>query len=366
MSPKPRILLVEDDALIRETTCMLLQGEGFEVRVAVDGADALEQLDRELPDLVLSDIRMPRVNGFELLERIRAMPGRSALPFVFMSAMAATADVRTGMALGANDYITKPMEPDEVFRSVRARLARAHALREVVQRQESFLTRYLPHELRTPLNGVLGFSGLMLDIAAEGRGLSREETKEFGRDIEISGLRLLAAVDNLALMRELGDLLVGGSFRQSAVVSVAVWEEATKMMARKTAERYGRENDLVIEFDPVRLTLPGTYLPRVFALLVDNACKFSLPGTPIAVRGQKEGGRYRLVVTDQGSGMTPEQVAAVGLFQQFDRAKREQQGLGLGFEIAGRFARLAGAGFVVEINQPSPGLTTGYLLDVLP
>ena len=71
MSPKPRILLVEDDALIRETTCMLLQGEGFEVRVAVDGADALEQLDRELPDLVLSDIRMPRVNGFELLERIR-------------------------------------------------------------------------------------------------------------------------------------------------------------------------------------------------------------------------------------------------------------------------------------------------------
>ena len=237
---------------------MLLQEEGFEVRVAVDGADALEQLDRELPDLVLSDIRMPRVNGFELLERIRAMPGRSALPFVFMSAMAATADVRTGMALGADDYITKPMDPDEVFRSVRARLARAHALREVVQRQESFLTRYLPHELRTPLNGVLGFSGLMLDIAAEGRGLSREETKEFGRDIEISGLRLLAAVDNLALMRELGDLLVGGSFRQSAVVSVAVWEEATKMMARKTAERYGRENDLVIEFDPVRLTLPGT------------------------------------------------------------------------------------------------------------
>jgi two-component system sensor histidine kinase/response regulator len=366
MSNKPRLLLVEDDRLIRDSTAALLEDDGFEVRVAADGAEALALLEREVPDLVLSDIRMPRVNGFELLERARAMPGRRDLPFVFMSAMAATGDIRTGMSLGADDYITKPFEPGEICGSVRTRLNRARALREVAQRQESFLTRYLPHELRTPLNGVLGFASLMIDTAAEGRGLSREETEEFGRNIDISGRRLLAAADNLTLMRELGDLLARDSAPQSAVIPVAGWAEPTKLLARKAAEGFGRENDLLVELDPIPLAAPGTYLPRVFALLVDNACKFSLPGTPITVRGRKEGERYRLVVTDRGRGMTPEQVATVGLFQQFERTEREQQGLGLGFEIASRFARLAGAGFVLEINQPSPGLTAGFLLDVLP
>ncbi len=365
MSTKPRLLLVEDDLLIRQTTSMLLEDDGFEVRVAVDGADALSQLEREVPDLVLSDIRMPGINGFELLQRARDMPGLQELPFVFMSALAATGDIRTGMSLGADDYITKPFDPAEFCRSVRARLSRARARREVAQRQESFLTRYLPHELRTPLNGVLGFASLMIDTAAEGRGLSREETEEFGRNIDISGRRLLAAADNLTLLRELGDLLARDSVPQASVISVAGWSEATTLLARKAAAGFGRENDLAIELDPVRLSVPGTYLPRVFALLVDNACKFSLPGTPITVRGRKEGARYRLVVADLGRGMTPEQVAAVGLFQQFERTKWEQQGLGLGFEIAGRFARVAGAGLVVEINQPSPGLTTGFLLDVL-
>jgi two-component system sensor histidine kinase/response regulator len=364
MKPNPITLLVEDDRLIRETLSSVLEEDGFRVFAAADGAEALQMLQAEEPDLVISDIRMPRMNGFELLAQVRAMPGRREIPFLFLSAMAATSDIRTGMALGADDYITKPFQPGEVCSSLRARLKRAHELAEATKNNELFLTRYLPHELRTPLTGILGFASLMRDTAAEGRALTKDETEEFGRMIEISGQRLLGAADNLTLLRELGDLLQSGRQLPPESARVQGWNEATRLLARKTAMIYGREEDLAVDLDPAALRLPGTYLPRVFALLVDNACKFSLPGTPISVRGRIESGKYRLTVSDRGRGMSAEQAANAGLFRQFGREVHEQQGLGLGLEIVRRYGRLAGAELVLAPSVPGPGLTAGYLFDV--
>jgi two-component system sensor histidine kinase/response regulator len=364
MKPNPTTLLVEDDRLIRETLSSVLEEDGFRVFAAADGVEALQTLRAEELDLVISDIRMPRMNGFELLAQVRAMPGRREIPFVFLSAMAATSDIRTGMALGADDYITKPFKAEEVCSSLRARLKRADELAEAAKNDRLFLTRYLPHELRTPLTGILGFASLMRDTAAEGRALSKEETAEFGRMIEISGQRLLGAADNLTLLRELGDLLQSGRHLAQDSARGQVWTEATRLLARKTAMIYGREDDLTFDLDPADLRLPGTYLPRVFALLVDNACKFSLPGTPISVRGRIESGKYRLTVSDRGGGMSAEQAAEAGLARQFGREVHEQQGLGLGLEIVQRYGRLAGADPVLAPAEPGPGLIAGYIFYV--
>jgi two-component system sensor histidine kinase/response regulator len=358
MSTPVRLLLVEDDRLIRETLVAVLEDDGFNVVVACDGAEAAQRIEEAVPDVVLSDIRMPRMNGTELLERMRQIPGGKDVPYVFVSALASEMDVRGGMNLGADDYITKPFDPVQVCRSLRARLRRVREMQDFSRRQEAFLARYLPHELRTPLNGVLGFSELMADFAAEGQGLSPEETGEYGKCIAASGERLLAVADNLALLHDLGRQLERGALPVACTASDQ-WAATTRTVSERTAEAHGRSADLTVDIIPASLSLPTAPLPRVIGLLVDNACKFSRPGSRVTVSGRSDAASYRLLVADLGRGMTTEEIKAAGLFRQFDRDRYEQQGLGLGLEIARRYARVARATFVLQPNVDGPGLTAG-------
>jgi two-component system sensor histidine kinase/response regulator len=355
MSASARILLVEDDFLIRETLSAVLVQDGFEVTSAANGLEAVARLEQAAPDLVLSDIRMPEMNGFDLLAKLRSHPSWSTIPIVFLTALAAQSDIRKGMALGADDYIPKPFDPADVCRDLRTRLAKAQQVRDAVERQEKHLTRYLPHELRTPLNGILGFADLMVETAVEGRGLSREETAEYGQLIAESGQRLLAVAENLMLLRELGSD-AGSRFPFLLKPGSPDWQRDVRTESEKVARRFGRTADMLYDLDSEPLPFPGKLLARVFAQLVDNACKFSLPGTPITVSGRREADHYRLVVSDRGRGMTPEQIASATTFRQFDREKFEQQGLGLGLEIARRFSRLAG-GLMLLGPGPGPGGT---------
>ena len=120
-----RVLLIEDDAPIRENLQEFLELEGFVVDATSDGKRGLTQAIAHRPDVVLCDIRMPRMDGYEVLERMRGYPGLADVPFIFVTAMAQREDRRRGMVLGADDYITKPFELDEVLDAIRARLARS-------------------------------------------------------------------------------------------------------------------------------------------------------------------------------------------------------------------------------------------------
>jgi len=120
-----RILCVEDDC---ETATLLaeeLVDRGFDVELARDGRDALARILRDAPDLVLSDISMPVMSGFELLQRLTALAPRFAhMPFIFLTALADRDDELKGRHLGADDYVTKPVDFDRLIAIIRARLAR--------------------------------------------------------------------------------------------------------------------------------------------------------------------------------------------------------------------------------------------------
>jgi DNA-binding NarL/FixJ family response regulator len=127
MSAVKRILVIEDDAKLRQHYVELLRLEGYEVFEARNGREGVERARREVPDLVLCDITMPEMNGHRVLETLRAEPRTAHLPFVFLTGWSEQDDVRTGMNLGADDYLTKPVVPDELTAAVRARLRRAEA-----------------------------------------------------------------------------------------------------------------------------------------------------------------------------------------------------------------------------------------------
>ena len=123
-----KILLVEDDAPLLDVMRYLLEAEGYEVCPAVNGKQALDLFVTSRPSLIISDIMMPEMNGYELLEAVRVMPEGITVPFLFLSARTERSDVDRARSLGVDDYLFKPFEAPELINAVRARLDRRRVI----------------------------------------------------------------------------------------------------------------------------------------------------------------------------------------------------------------------------------------------
>jgi DNA-binding response OmpR family regulator len=119
------VLVVDDDPVILRLLQVNFELEGIGVELAVDGEEGLQRVQADPPDLVISDIMMPKVNGLELLAALRSSPDTAALPVILLSAKAQVADVQRGLELGADDYITKPFDPLELIDRVYKVLAKS-------------------------------------------------------------------------------------------------------------------------------------------------------------------------------------------------------------------------------------------------
>lgn len=125
-----KILIAEDERDIRELVNFSLQFGGFTVVQAVNGAEAVERAQKELPDLILMDVRMPKMTGYEACRQVKSMPELRDIPVVFLSAKGQEGEIQTGLEAGAEEYILKPFAPDELVKQVQAVLDRVAARRE--------------------------------------------------------------------------------------------------------------------------------------------------------------------------------------------------------------------------------------------
>jgi DNA-binding response OmpR family regulator len=175
VSTTTSILVVDDEAEIRECMKLILAAEGFQVLTAADGAEALIVLGSHPVDLIVSDIQMPRLNGYQFYERVRMQPEWAAIPFLFLTVRTMDSDVRYGKELGVDDYLAKPFEREDLLAAVRGRLRRALQLAQLVGGAA-------PGPAKTP--GVLVAGRLRVDtsehrvwLADRGIELSRSEFK---------------------------------------------------------------------------------------------------------------------------------------------------------------------------------------------
>ena len=125
------VLVVDDHPVVLESLTITLGAEGYRVLTAGDGGEALAVLEAQPVDIILADIAMPRMNGYQLLERVRDNPAWLAIPFVFLTARALDSDVRYGKELGVDDYLTKPIDPEDVLAVVQGKLLRARQLAQL-------------------------------------------------------------------------------------------------------------------------------------------------------------------------------------------------------------------------------------------
>ncbi len=367
MSAALTILLAEDDDLVRQIAHETLSGAGYQVVSVADGRAAIEALPQLRPDLILSDVRMPRCDGFEFLRHVRRSSDDRATPFIIVSAKADSYDARTGMALGADDYITKPYQPDDLLKTIAARLERSAMTREVVQQQQRFLGRVLPHELRTPLTGIVGYADLMVGLGESGTTLSPAELADYGRNLRQSGYRLLRIAESLALWSWLeGCQQASRAGNPPEIIYQAINGDEIYARCRDWAAAHGRTADLEADLSDGLVSVPSEGLEVAMEHLVDNACKYSEPGTPVQVRGRATAAGYEFVVVDRGRGMTSEELEAVGVRRQLGGKSASPQGMGAGLALARSFAELGGGNLRLTANLPEAGITARLSLLAAP
>jgi signal transduction histidine kinase len=357
-SAHKRILVIEDSAPLRQEIAEVLELEGFAVSTAPNGRAGLEQIRRERPDLVVCDVMMPELDGYATLQAIRDDPGTETLLVLMLTAREERQHMRHGMELGADDYITKPFKVGDLVRAVtaafdkRARLER-QAEMKLEQLREQIATA-LPHELRTPLACIMGYAEM---LAHSDSSVSADDVAALAHQILGAGERLNRMSENALLYVQLELLRQGkGDVRGRGVPMPARLQEIVAERARSRARSHRREADLALDAAEATVAATPAYVAKLVDELVDNAFKFSPPGTPVRVSVSIDGPRALLRIADAGPGMSPEQIAAVGGFVQFERSVREQQGLGLGLSIARGVAMLWDGTLAIE-SSPGGGTT---------
>jgi CheY-like chemotaxis protein len=337
------ILVIEDEPSVRQTLEDLLELNGHGVLAAADGIEGVKLAERH-PDLILCDIRMPGMDGYEVISAIQKLPQCSDIPFIFLTAKAGRDEQRRGMGLGADDYITKPFTERDIVEAIGARFRRQQPLRERIERLLEERSREAhadwAHALATPLNGILG--GLQL-IESEADTIKPGELKELLGLIRTSAERQWALSRKLILHFDLLRLKAAPVAPVSCDAPVAVGAGALRV-----AEDRRRSSDLIVNCRPGSVPIAAASLAAAVAELVENALQFSKPGESVAVTGTCHDGRYRIEIADQGPGMTADQCARATGFTQFEQSKHNQQGLGLGLAIARAVAELAGGRLVFE------------------
>src|SRR4029077_1427938 len=213
-----KILIIDDEEWLREMVQLALTQKGYDVIEAGNGSIGVEVAQKELPDLILCDVNMEKMDGYLTLSSLRNQPSTASIPFILMTGLADNAGMRHGMELGADDYLPKPFTIDALYAAVEARLKKARTVREEAERKLADLrdniSMMLPHELRTPLNGILAYGEILV---AEAESLPPNEIAEMGQVIYDSGKRLERLIENFLIYAQL-EILTTDQFKLNSLL----------------------------------------------------------------------------------------------------------------------------------------------------
>jgi two-component system sensor histidine kinase/response regulator len=359
-----KILVIEDERSMRESIVEVLGYEGFETISATNGRTGIKLAKEHTPDLILCDILMPGLNGYDALTELRHDPVTATIPFIFLTSKTEWKDVRQGMQLGADDYLTKPFDIDELLSAIRSRLEKQAAVSKQLEDLRLNLSMLLPHELRTPLNVIIGASSYLISRGSK-QLPEPDKIIEMQAVIYESALRLQRLVENyllytkLRLMEYEPQKRMVKQWQSNNVVHI---ENLIPSLAWYKAKKVERKDDLVLELVDAEIRVSAESLQKIVAELLDNAFKFSNAGTPVRVTGKIDGNRYILSIIDLGRGMTAEQIACIGAYMQFEREWYEQQGSGLGLIISRLLIQLDGGKLTIE-SQVNQGTTVNVMFN---
>jgi signal transduction histidine kinase len=368
------ILVVDDTPANLALLTSVLKGKGYRVRAAPSGALALQAAAAQPPELVLLDITMPEMDGFEMCRRLKESAALCRIPVIFLSALSETFDKVKAFSAGGVDYVTKPFQIEELeariathltlrrlqreLEAKNAELAESHARLEKLEETRQRLTEMIVHDLKSPITGAMLCAMYVRDEASlEG---------ELAEAME----NVVASFEVLSRMTL--DMLDAASGEEATLTPRLERLSLPELFEEVAAEVRGsaRKAQKTVVLD-VGTDVPGVMadrdlLRRVLANLLDNTFKYAPPGSEVRLEASlAEGGDYAIRVRDRGPGIPPDQRERI--FEPRARLERDaanhartSRGLGLAF------CRLAvGAhGGRIWVEDNAPGTTFALQLPI--
>ena len=365
-SARPKVLIVDDDRLNARILTSILKGESYEIKEVGSGEAALECYPQFKPDVVLLDVVMPGINGYETCRTLKQTYGEKCAPIIFITAKSESDDVVEGLAAGGVDYLPKPFRAKEAVARIRT-----HLQNQLLNEQQRRLVEQLnnsnaaknrlmgmvAHDLRNPLASIRGLADFLRDGTV---GVPTPDQKDLIDNIYLASQSMLDLINELldTAVIEAGELRI--DVQPASLVDLL---EKSVYFNNINAVKKGTKIILDLEQCPPALPMDAKKIRQVIDNLLSNAIKFSPPGSTISVWAELQPGRCAVAVRDQGLGIPENERDR--LFQDFGRTSVRptagEQSIGLGLAICRKIIEAHGGSITAE-NQPGGGCIFQFAL----
>lgn len=349
--PPATILAVDDIPQNLQVLNAYLSPEGFNLAVAQSGVQALKVLEKIQPDVILLDVMMPELDGYQTCEKIQANPAWRHIPVIFLTARVDEEDLLQGFESGGVDYVTKPFQPAELLARIRTHVElkrnrdlmknfsatlqeKNHVLEILNQEKDQFLG-IASHDLKNPLSAISGMAEIMLAQPE----LKPPEIVHYSSLIHGACQRMMRIITNLL---DISRLETGHIHVQAQNLHLPKLLQELKAEFEPKAQAKQLALELQLESTQELLYTDENLLRQILQQLLSNALKFSPANKTIALRVLDAGEGFCLQVQDQGPGLTEQDQSK--LFQKYARLSAKPTGgetsIGLGLVIAKRLSEL--------------------------
>lgn len=341
MENQTTILVVDDEPAIRMGLAAAIGRRGFVVITAVNGEDGFLKAKQSIPDLIISDVMMPALSGFEMKQKMSTDPQLAPIPFIFLTARTASEDRVAGIRNGADDYVTKPFVTEELMARIEAVLRRVkteqergreqmkQSAQDEMEKLRKELLQNFSHELRTPLGNVM----MSLEMVVNNRFASPEEQGEFIRIAHSSADRLESLIADIIYLSDIDQNNLN-SMRLPIDTENHILAPIKRRLARYESKGLRFVHDISLSGT---IRAPRREFAQSLVHLMDNAFRFSPENGKVGLIVKSgENGGASIIVQDEGAGIPVELREKV--FERFYQISqgdaREHQGLGVGLTIA--------------------------------
>lgn len=371
------ILIVDDTPNNLRLLSSMLAQQGYEVRSAISGFAALMTVHIGLPDLILLDINMPKMDGYEVCAQLKADPETEAIPIIFLSALSETTDKVRAFRAGGADYITKPFQIEEVLARVENQLAlqrmqrelqqaKADALRALAQEKElnrlkSEFVSMISHDFRTPLTSIQGFAGLLRHNSEVSSKLPYEMQRRYFDKIDTAVEQMIALLDEVLLI---GSIEAGKTQYQPTLLNL---EEFCRDLSEMVQVNTGNRQQICFTStgNCTQAKVDQTLLQQLLTNLLSNAIKYSPDEQKVQFDLHCQADQITFRVQDQGIGIPLENQPH--LFEPFYRCSNvgRIKGTGLGLAVVKKCVDAHQGKILVE-SEEGKGTTITVTLAPLP
>ncbi len=306
---RKRILIVDDSALARDVITEMLRPEGFDVDSAATGAEAISVLEDSGADLILLDVMLPEMDGFETCRRIRKTDNGRAVPIIMVTALTAREHRIAGLDAGADDFVSKPVDKGELLARIRSQLRskalmeeleRKHGELEALQESREALARMILHDLKGPIGAIEGCLHL---LKKSGAGRFTEAESRCLENGELACRQAMSLLQDVAVALSLERREMPLNVR--SFDAAALVEKGARLLEGIAARRnVSFSCEIPPDCRPLTIRADPDLVVRILSNLLMNAIRHTPEGKRVAVRVSRAGAGMELVVSDEGEGIS--------------------------------------------------------------